>query len=171
MKHEENLSAEQSASEADARVSRSDGDPWWAASAQAASGQGAQAPHGVRSPEAAGVKAERRASWPARARLRKRSEFLRVQRDGERRHTEQFVLLAASGREQESRIGITVSSKVGNAVVRNRLKRLVREVVRGLWRDIEPPRDIVVIAKPNAAETTHAKAATQLRRALGVVEA
>jgi ribonuclease P protein component len=66
-----------------------------------------------------------------------------------------------------TRVGITVSSRVGNAVVRNRLKRLVREVMRGLWQGIDPPRDVVVIAKPGAAQATHAKAAIQLERALG----
>ena len=47
------------------------------------------------------------------------------------------------------RIGITVSSKVGNAVERNRVKRWVREA----WREIRPelpPVDLVVIARPAA---------------------
>ena len=67
-----------------------------------------------------------------------------------------------------SRIGVTVSTRVGNAVVRNRVKRIVREIVRACWRRIQPPGDVVIIAKPGAAETTHAKAETQLKRALGI---
>lgn len=107
-------------------------------------------------------------SFPKLARLRKRREFLRVQSDGSRQHTEHFVVLKAAARRSRSRIGITVSTRVGNAVVRNRVKRLVREVVRKVWRELDPPIDVVVIAKPGAAQTTHAKATTQLKRAFGL---
>ena len=107
-------------------------------------------------------------AFPKQARLRKRREYLRVQRDGGRQHTEHFVVLKAVSEQANSRFGITVSTRVGNAVVRNRVKRVVREILRGTWRNIGPPLDIVVIAKPGAAQATYAKAATQLRRALGI---
>lgn len=107
------------------------------------------------------------ASFPKRARLRKRNEFLRVQHDGHRQHTDHFVVLRARGSGPVGRIGITVSTRVGNAVERNRVKRLVREVVRAVWRRL-PPDDVVVIAKPSAAQTTHANAERQLRQALGI---
>jgi ribonuclease P protein component len=111
---------------------------------------------------------EASASFPKRARLRKRDDFLRVQRVGRRHHTEHFVVLRAPGSGSTCRIGITVSTRVGDAVVRNRVKRIVREIVRVAWRDLQPPDDLVVIAKPGAAQTTHANAAQQLRRALGL---
>jgi ribonuclease P protein component len=166
--HEENVSAEQSASEADTRVSCPDGDPRGSQGSQAAAGEGAEAPERIDSAKTAGVSEPRPGAFPKQARLRKRGEYLRVQRDGARQHTEHFVLLKAVSERADSRVGITVSTRVGNAVVRNRVKRVVREILRGAWRDIGPPLDIVVIAKPGAAQTTYAKAATELRRALGI---
>jgi len=47
-------------------------------------------------------------------------------------------------------LGITVSSKVGNALVRNRIKRVVREFFRRRRHDWLPPSDIVVIARKGA---------------------
>jgi ribonuclease P protein component len=61
-----------------------------------------------------------------------------------------------------------VSARVGNAVVRNRVKRLVREIFRERRLDLPAPLDIVVIAKPDAAQITHVQAATELERALEV---
>ena len=164
-RHEKNVPAEQSASEADARIPGPDGDAGRAQRAQAAACERTAAPHGLRSAQAAGV---RPGTFPKRARLRTRGDYLRVQREGERQHTEDFVVLRAAGRSADSRIGITVSARVGNAVMRNRVKRLLREVLRVWWRQIRPPADVVVIAKPCAARTSHEKAAAQLRRALGI---
>jgi len=167
--HEENVSAEQSASEADTRVSRAYGDARRAKRAEAATREGPETPDGLGSAEAARVNEGRAASFPKRARLRKRNDYLRVQRDGRRHHTEHFVVLFAPAALSMTRMGITVSSRVGNAVVRNRLKRMVREVLRATWRVVDPPADVVVIAKPGAADTVHAQAASELRRALGLV--
>jgi ribonuclease P protein component len=166
--HEKNVSAEQSASKANARVPCPDGDARRAQRAEATPREGTEAADGIRAAEAAGVNERGPASFPKRARLRKRDDFLRVQRAGRRQHTEHFVVLRAPAAGDTPRIGITVSARVGNAVVRNRIKRLVREVVRHAWRRLEPAADVVVIAKPGAAHTTHANAAQELARALGV---
>jgi ribonuclease P protein component len=86
--------------------------------------------------------------FPRSRRLRKRREFLAVQRSGKKIHGTYFLIVAADG---GGRIGIAVSKKVGNAVKRNRIKRLVREYVRqSEWAPAD--RDVVVIAKRSAAD-------------------
>jgi ribonuclease P protein component len=107
-------------------------------------------------------------AFPKSARLRRRREFLQSQRQGQRRHSRSFVVIQAPGRVGTSRLGVTVSSRVGNAVVRNRVKRLVREIFRNRRRDLPAVLDVVVIAKPDAAQISHAQATFELERALGV---
>ena len=108
-------------------------------------------------------------AYPKSVRLRRRREYLTLQRVGRRRHTPSFVVLQAPSHGATCRLGVTVSSRVGNAVVRNRVKRLVREIFRARRPLLGATLDIVVIAKPEAAQISHAQAATELERALGVV--
>ncbi len=86
----------------------------------------------------------------SRAALRKslrRSDFLRATRSGRRVDTEFFrVFVLDRGDAGGTRLGITVTRKVGNAVCRNRIKRLVREWFR-LRSQGTGPCDLVVIAK------------------------
>lgn len=96
-------------------------------------------------------------------RLRKRSEFIAVQagEDRAKLHGRRFLVLvrerddAHAGTPGAGRIGITVSKKVGNAVVRNRIRRWVREFVRRDRAWLPAGRDVVVIAKHDAAQITH----------------
>ena len=100
--------------------------------------------------------------YPKAARIRRRREFLRLQRSGQRRHTAHLVLIRSSASLPLSRLGVTASKKIGNAVVRNRIKRMIREAFRHLQRDVQPPADLVVIAKPDARNLTYALAAAEL---------
>lgn len=103
-------------------------------------------------------------SFPKQQRLRKRREFLAVQARGRKIQGRHFVLLVLPG--GRGRVGITVSKKVGNAVVRNRVKRLVREFVRnarplgGGWSGpawLPEDKDVVVVARRSAAALQQAE--------------
>jgi ribonuclease P protein component len=98
------------------------------------------------------------------ARLRKRPEFIHLSRSGKKQHTANFVIITRETDRSEARLGITVSSKVGNAVVRNRVKRLLRECFRQCNQEIVPPRDILVIAKPGAANLAFLDVVSEIRR-------
>jgi ribonuclease P protein component len=100
--------------------------------------------------------------FPKAARLRRRAEFLRVQGAGQRQNLRHFVLVAAPGKDQAARLGITVSARVGNAVARNRVKRLVRELYRTRSPHRECANDVVVIAKPGAEVLTYAEVVSEL---------
>lgn len=85
-------------------------------------------------------------------RLRREAEYRRCYRQGRRRHGALVTLYFADNPEGRARFGITVGRKVGKAVVRQRLKRRVRESVRRWpWRRELPAMDIVIHLKPAAA--------------------
>src|SRR5688572_2737735 len=89
-------------------------------------------------------------------RLRRRAEYVAVQSDGLKLHGRHVLALARkrSHAELAGRLGITVTKKVGNAVVRNRVKRLVREWMR-LHGWVPAGWDMVVVAKDSAARQVH----------------
>jgi ribonuclease P protein component len=89
--------------------------------------------------------------FPKIDRILKRYEFLEFYASGKAVHSPGFILVYKSGLPGRSRIGITVSRKVGNAVVRNRIKRRVREYYRLHRMAMPKPWDYHVIAKKPAS--------------------
>ena len=90
-------------------------------------------------------------------RLRRPEDFKRVTRSGRRISSRNFVfVLGPPGQEipGRRRLGVTVSRRVGNAVVRNRVKRAIREWYRQGPNGLQaiPPCDLVVIARSGASE-------------------
>jgi ribonuclease P protein component len=90
----------------------------------------------------------------AALRVRKRPEFLQIQSSGRRIPTRDFVLIIAPATDphQPPRLGVTASKRVGNAVRRNRLKRIVRTAFRLLPGLIPPGFDLVVICRRDYPE-------------------
>jgi ribonuclease P protein component len=104
-------------------------------------------------------------------RLRSSKDFRRVSREGTRVASRSLVLLAAARPARlmpgsSSRLGITVSRRVGPAVVRNRLKRRLREWFRKSRTLIPPGNDFVVIMRPAAASIDSAGLAAELDAAV-----
>lgn len=80
--------------------------------------------------------------------LKKNKEFQQVFKNGKSAANRQFVVYVLQKKEQPYlKIGLSVSKKIGNAVVRNRVKRLIREVVRDKQAILRTGCDIVVIAR------------------------
>jgi ribonuclease P protein component len=103
---------------------------------------------------------------PSAARLRRRREFLLVQQRGKRLYSGEVIVLALDSGGTRPRIGITVSSKIANAVTRNRVKRWVREAFRAVQAEL-PAVDVVVVARKGAP----AMGLDGARRALGAARA
>jgi ribonuclease P protein component len=101
-------------------------------------------------------------------RVRKRSEYRHVQATGCRVSTQHFVFVAsANSPEPSGRLGITASRKVGNAVKRNRLKRLVREAYRAYPEIVPEGVDLVVICRRDGANLRCSEVVLEWKTASG----
>ena len=109
---------------------------------------------------------DKQESFPKSGRLLKRSDFQKAYADGRRIYGPLFTAFCFDRKEGGlGRVGLTVSRKVGGAVVRNRVKRLLREAVRRNWDAFPDGLDVVFHARAAAAADAEA-VQSEVRRAL-----
>ncbi|MBI4457287.1 MAG: ribonuclease P protein component [Acidobacteria bacterium] len=82
----------------------------------------------------------------------KRREFLAIYEKGKKVYSRNLVLYGMANNLQSHRLGVTVSRKIGKAVVRNRIKRRFREIFRRNKTEDTPYMDLVVNARKSVTQ-------------------
>jgi ribonuclease P protein component len=118
---------------------------------------------------------EERTRFPRSARLLKHSDFERVYKQGRRHfsaHMTVFYLRAAEGSAADgARVGFTVGRVLGGAVVRNRIKRRMREAVRMRRAALTSAVDIVINPKKSVLSLEFSAVLDEVGRAFDVIAA
>jgi ribonuclease P protein component len=106
--------------------------------------------------------------FPKAVRLLRSPQFERVQRRGSRRASDKLAVQVVGNEVGRARFGLAVSRKVGNAVVRNRIKRHLREAARHLKIRVSAV-DVVIAARAGAAGLGGDGLRAELERLLGAL--
>ena len=99
--------------------------------------------------------------------LKKNSDFRRLYARGKSAATPYLVLYCRPNRRGENRLGYTVSTKLGHAVVRNRVRRRLREIVRLSEPALKQGWDIVVVARSRCVGAPYRKLEVSFLEACG----
>jgi ribonuclease P protein component len=104
--------------------------------------------------------------YPREARLVRRGEFDAVYRAGKRRSSSHFTVFFRANELSQSRFGFSIKKALGGAVVRNRIRRRLREIVRCHRLEIPSGWDIVIHPKSSVVRVEFAALAADLLRLL-----
>ena len=109
-----------------------------------------------------------RQTLPAQRRLRAPGQFARAREEGQRLACGSLILNWVSARDAASglRLGVVSSKKVGPATVRNRARRLLREVFRRHQHEIDRPVDLVLVARNSIARKSYSEVERDFLKAL-----
>lgn len=84
--------------------------------------------------------------------IKKNEDFIKIYKNGKSKANRCLVMYVSKVEDNSIRIGISVSKKVGNSVVRHRVKRLIKESFRLHVNQLKSGYDIVVIARQSAKD-------------------
>lgn len=110
-----------------------------------------------------------RFSFTKADRILKRSEFIALSKSGRKVQDANFIAYILPAQYNQSRLGVTVTKKVGKAVERNRIKRLVREFFRFNRHCLSGKWDINIIAKRQSAGITSEKGYRSLQNIFDLI--
>jgi ribonuclease P protein component len=99
-------------------------------------------------------------------RLRSSTEFARVRASGRSVAHPLLVLIVLPNEREQTRLGVTVSRRVGTAVLRNRVRRRLREALRARYAGLAGGHDLVLVARPAAGRATWTELNDALDRTL-----
>jgi len=105
-------------------------------------------------------------TFPHRERLTRKGEYHAVFQNGTKRVGKAFVCYVARREGQGRKFGFAVSRRVGGAVVRNRVKRYLREIYRAHRTRLAGDIHIVIVARPHSKEIDFHQCAEAMRRLL-----
>ncbi len=94
---------------------------------------------------------------PLNNRLKKRKEFAYIYRNGVKYNSKNLSLVCVQSKLSEPRVGLSVSNKVGKAVVRNKIKRQLREIIKLELNNLRIHQNFVLIAHPTIVECDFSK--------------
>ena len=90
-------------------------------------------------------------------RLKKRYQFNYVYKSGEHFSGEHIVLYVVSSKTKNIKVGLAVTRKIGHAVVRNRVRRRLREIIKKQVPNLKQNYNIIVVARENVINASFEK--------------
>ena len=96
--------------------------------------------------------------------LKKNEDFRKVYKEGRSKSNSVFVLYVLENGTDRNRLGVVISKKTGNSVVRHRIKRLVKENYRLSEKNYKKGYDLVFVARSEAAEADFYKVGEAMAR-------
>ena len=102
--------------------------------------------------------------------VKENHEFRRIYRKGKSAVSPALVMYCQRNRHGKSRLGVTVSTKLGKAVVRNRVRRRLREMYRLHLPEMKKGYDVILVGRVKAVHTPYAAMDRQYVQALQALE-
>lgn len=102
--------------------------------------------------------------------IKENREFMFLYRKGKAFCADCLVIYVRKNRNRGLRLGITVTKKIGKAVIRNRIKRRIRESFCANLGEIPPCYDIIIVARTKAAGSTYSEINSAMRYLLHKAE-
>ena len=99
-------------------------------------------------------------------RLKKRYQFNYVYKSGEHFSGEHIVLYVASSKTKNIKVGLAVTKKIGHAVVRNRVRRRLREIIKSQIPVMKQSFNIIVVARENVTTASFEKLTIEFNKLL-----
>jgi ribonuclease P protein component len=99
--------------------------------------------------------------------LTRPADFATLQRDGSSRAGRHVSVRTARNGLERTRFGFSTGRKLGSAVVRNRVRRRLRVIVRGMALRLDGGWDVLVVARPSCAEASYQDLAGSVERLFG----